>query len=69
MSKKVFHFKHTFNTDFNWSENIVDLGNPYNGWDLGNRGIKAGTLCLDYFEKVSTEIQNFSKSLKDFFIT
>ena len=33
MSKKVFHFKHTFNTDFNWSENIVNLGNPYKGWD------------------------------------
>ena len=69
MSKKVFHFKHTFNTDFNWSENIVNLSDPYNGWNLGNDRIKAGTLCLDYFEKVSTEIQNFSKSLKDFFIS
>ena len=68
MSKKVFHFKHTFNTDFNWSENIVNLGNPYNGWDLGDH-INAGTLCLDYFEKISVEIQNFSKSLKDFFIS
>lgn len=69
MSKKVFHFKHTFNTNFNWSENIVNLGNQYNGWNLSGSGIKAGTLCLDYFEKVSTEIQNFSKSLKDFFIS
>ena len=23
MSKKVFHFKHTINTDFNWDPNIV----------------------------------------------
>ena len=69
MSKKVFHFKHTFNTDFNWSENIVSFDRIYNGWDLGDYGVKAGTLCLDYFEKVSTEIQNFSKSLKDFFIS
>ena len=69
MSKKVFHFKHTINTDFNWSENIVNLDRIYNGWDLGDYGVKAGTLCLDYFEKVSTEIQNFSKSLKDFFIS
>ena len=69
MSKKVFHFKHTFNTDFNWSENIVNLSDPYNGWNLSGSGIKAGTLCLDYFEKISTEIQNFSKSLKDFFIS
>lgn len=67
MSKKVFHFKHTFNTDFNWSENIVNLGNPYNGWNIGKT--KVGALCLDYFEKISTEIQNFSKSLKDFFIS
>ena len=69
MSKKVFHFKHTFNTDFNWSENIVNLGSPYNGWNLNGINIKAGALCLDYFEKVSIEIQNFSKSLKDFFIS
>ena len=57
MGGGVFHFKYTFNTDFNWSENIVDLSNPYNGWDLSNNGINAGTLCLDYFEKVSAEIQ------------
>ena len=69
MSKKVFHFKHTFNTDFNWSENIVRLSDPYNGWNLNNSNIKAGALCLDYFEKISTEIQSFSKSLKDFFIS
>ena len=67
MSKKVFHFKHIFNTDFNWSENIVNLDRVYNGWNIGEA--KAGALCLDYFEKISTEIQNFSKSLKDFFIS
>ena len=44
MSKKVFHFKHIFNTDFNWSENIVNLSNPYNGWNLSGSGIKAGAL-------------------------
>ena len=70
MSKKVFHFKHTFNTDFNWSENIVRLSNPYNGWDINPRDeFEAGALCLDYFEKISIEIQSFSKSLKDFFIS
>lgn len=70
MSKKVFHFKHIFNTDFNWSENIVRLNNPYNGWDINPRDdFEVGALCLDYFEKISIEIQSFSKSLKDFFIS
>ena len=55
MSKKVFHFKHTFNTDFNWSENIVNLSSPYNGWHLSDNNLKEGALCLDYFEKVSIE--------------
>ena len=70
MSKKVFHFKHIFNTNFNWSENIVRLSNPYNGWDINPRDdFEVGALCLDYFEKISIEIQSFSKSLKDFFIS
>ena len=69
MSKKVFHFKHIFNTDFNWSENIVQLDKLYNGWNLNGIYVRAGALCLNYFEKISIEIQNFSKSLKDFFIS
>ena len=65
MSKKVFHFNHRFNTDFNWSENIVQLDELYNGWNL-NGYVRAGALCLNYFEKISIEINKAIELAKIF---
>lgn len=74
MSKKVFHFKHTINTDFNWDPNIVYKDSPYNGWTLGvaQYGERFRSYCSligDYFIRVDEELNKITDKLENFFIS
>ena len=74
MSKKVFHFKNTINTDFNWDPNIVYKNSPYNGWTLGiaqydSRFRSYCSLIGDYFIRVDEELNKMTNELENFFIS